>query len=169
MSLDQQIVTKISTPVKNELFGYAEKLEADPSALIRMAVMEMLPVWRAAADQKIAEGKVQATPVTQEQLEAELRSIVRAAGAHRAITLHYSDLFDARSKAIWVLLSQIWGQPEHYLDEPPEDRKLKKRLGLLAEEYKDGLPDTLVTAMRQTAAEALQELKASRPKTKPKP
>ncbi|VTS01765.1 unnamed protein product [Gemmata massiliana] len=115
---DAQLVFRADKNAKIELEAIAAALDRSSAKLLRDMLAEQLPKLRAEADEEVKRREKLPHGVTQDVLEDRLESLVRKYAQGDPIHIEQQDLLSPESKAVWVLLSYIWG--EHPTDKERE-------------------------------------------------
>ena len=107
---DAQLVFRADKPAKIELEAIAATLDRSSAKLLRDMLAEQLPKLRAQADEEVKRREKLPHGITEDVLEKELDSLVRKYSQGEPIHIEQQDLLSPESKAVWVLLSYIWGE-----------------------------------------------------------
>jgi hypothetical protein len=107
---DAQVTFRTDTQQKTQLDVIAAALDEKVSDLVREAVADALPRLRRRADEEISKREKLPVGITAEALDRSLAALVRRLSLREPIQLDTQDLLAPDSKALWVLLSYLWGE-----------------------------------------------------------
>jgi hypothetical protein len=106
---DAQLTFRAETPMKVELEAIAATLDRSSAKLLRDILAEALPRLRQEADAEVKKREKLPHGITEDELDKALNSLLRKFTVGEAVHLEQQDLLSPESKAVWVLLSYIWG------------------------------------------------------------
>lgn len=107
---DAQLTFRAETNLKIELEAIAATLDRSAGKLLRDVLAEALPRLRKQAEEEVKNRENLPHGITADALEKALNSLMRKFTQEEPVHLDRQDLLGPESKAVWVLLSYIWGE-----------------------------------------------------------
>jgi hypothetical protein len=117
-----QINTRVDPALKAEYDATAAALGVPASSIFREILEKALPEWRLRAEEAARKREGYLGSVPQHALETSIQNYMRAIARSETLKLAPHTLFGADSKALWQLLTWIWGE------ETEHDAKARKKL-----------------------------------------
>lgn len=107
---DAQFTFRAEAPMKVELEAIAKTLDRSSAKLMRDVLAEALPRLRKLAEEEINRRERLPHGVTEDEFEKAFAALFRDFTRDEPLHLEQQDLLSPKSKAVWVLLSCIWGE-----------------------------------------------------------
>lgn len=107
---DAQLIFRAEQAMKVELEAIAKTLDYSSAKLLRDVLAEALPRLRARAEEEVRRKERLPHGITPDALEKALAALIRKFAAGDPVRIDHQDLLGPESKALWVLLTYLWGE-----------------------------------------------------------
>lgn len=107
---DAQLVFRAAQAKKVELEAVAKALDVSSAELLRQVLTDALPTLRARADREVALRDRTPHGITADVLDAAVAALLRKLAQDEPVRIEQHQLLSAESKALWTLLSFLWGE-----------------------------------------------------------